>query len=80
MEAFNIDVLCIQETRIAESSVKWDNGYMIILSGSDGPDKNWAKYASYQGGRGIRPNFAKSMAMLSINVILCKELIVIGIA
>ena len=42
MQRYDLDVLCLQETWKKESCVKFENGYMVSLSGSDAKERSWA--------------------------------------
>jgi hypothetical protein len=42
MTTYDIDVLCIQETHISSSAVRYERGYTVILSGSDEDSRSWA--------------------------------------
>ena len=42
LQRYDIDILCIQETHISSTSVREEQGYLIILSGSDTETRSWA--------------------------------------
>jgi len=42
MQTYDIDILCIQETRINSSSISYEQGHLILLSGSDDDKRSWA--------------------------------------
>ena len=42
MKKKDLDILCIQETRISSTSVYEEQGYLVILSGDDGTARSWA--------------------------------------
>ena len=41
MRRYDIDILCVQETRVATSSEYTVSGFVFILSGSDGEERSW---------------------------------------
>ena len=41
MNSFRIDILCLQETRASKAHYYDDNGYRIILSGSEEVERSW---------------------------------------
>ena len=42
MKQYEIDVLCLQETWLQESEVYGEQGYLVVLSGSDDTERSWA--------------------------------------
>ena len=42
MKKYSIDILCIQETWVAESQIYKQYGFTVILSGSGLKGKSWA--------------------------------------
>ena len=42
MRRYSIDILCIQETWVKESCVYQQDGFMIVLSGSESVERSWA--------------------------------------
>ena len=41
MRLYNIDVLCLQETRVPQAEYYNEGGYKVILSGGDGTLRSW---------------------------------------
>ena len=41
-QEFDLDILCLQETFASNSSVEMENGYLVVLSGTDAGVRCWA--------------------------------------
>ena len=42
MKKYSTDIICVQETRIAKSMTFVEDGFLIVLSGSDSEERSWA--------------------------------------